>query len=78
MILPKLTTGRIPKSLFDFETISNNKELIVPSEKQHFSSNEVIEEIIKALNNPDNNPKCFVSLASFDGITVSKTLNGGI
>ena len=78
MKIPKLTACIIPEALFDFEFVSKNKELIIPSKKILFPSNEVTEEIIKTLNNPNNNPKNFVSLAILDGITVSKTLNGDV
>lgn len=53
-------------------------DLAMPIKKILSSEEILFEEIKKTLNDPKNNPKKFVSLATFDGITISKTLNGGI
>lgn len=62
--------------------IVENKNFLIPNISiepiKKMTTEEIIDEINKAINNPNNNSRCFVSLATVDVGSISKTMNGGI
>ena len=62
--------------------IVENKNFLIPNISiepiKKMTTEEIIDEINKAINNPNNNSSCFVSLATVDVGSISKTMNGGI